>query len=738
MKLKDYQEDAVQGLLQKGGALLQRSGPKRMIFKAPTGSGKTVVMAEFLKRLTEDRQVQPFACIWAAPRKLHSQSREKLRRYYADSQALDCVEFDGLLDKQIGERQILFLNWESIRQENNIIIRENEREMYLAKVLENTHAAGRRIILLIDESHYHLTEISNDLIADIAPQLIVEISATPVLKSTDEMVTVDAEDVKAEGMIKQSVIINPGFVNSLHQAKIRTALGEQSEKVVLKLALDKRRQLADALRANGSTVNPLLCIQMPDKKTGQDTGLRETVEASLRERDVTVQNGKFAVWLSGEHKNTENLSANDCEAEVLLFKQAIALGWDCPRAQILVLFRHWHNNTFSVQTLGRIMRMPEPEIGHYADGRLNNGYVFTNLPQVEIHEDVARGYVHIFTSQRRNDYTPLQLRSVHRLRQREQTRIAPRFSALFLKAAEEMELKRKITTADQQISAKYINDYKLQSIDGAHEPVEGTHQMVVDSDAELQKLFDHFVRANLDPYYPEDRAVGNVKKAIYDFFAGPLFMDFGEEFRSIINIVLSDNNRRHFVEALARAKTKYRAETEARKVPLQVTPEWEVPASITFGDQHREREAAKSVMQPFYAGKLSQPEERFIAFLEGDENVQWWYKNGESESKYFAVPYRKNSDEAPFYVDFIVRLKDGRTALFDTKSGFTIGEAAGKSDGLIAYVAAANRTHPRRPLLGGIVTTESDGKAWKIYRGRGEDLQSTDLSNWDWLDLSEK
>ncbi|GAH95392.1 unnamed protein product, partial [marine sediment metagenome] len=38
----------------------------------------------------------------------------------------------------------------------------------------------------------------------------------------------------------------------------------------------------------------------------------------------------------------------------------IALGWDCPRAQILVLFRDWKSLTFSVQTIGRIMRMPEP------------------------------------------------------------------------------------------------------------------------------------------------------------------------------------------------------------------------------------------------------------------------------------------------------------------------------------------------------------------------------------------
>ena len=48
----------------------------------------------------------------------------------------------------------------------------------------------------------------------------------------------------------------------------------------------------------------------------------------------------------------------------MIFKQAIALGWDCPRASHHVLFRQWKEETlvFSLQTLGRIMRMPEQSI----------------------------------------------------------------------------------------------------------------------------------------------------------------------------------------------------------------------------------------------------------------------------------------------------------------------------------------------------------------------------------------
>ena len=52
----------------------------------------------------------------------------------------------------------------------------------------------------------------------------------------------------------------------------------------------------------------------------------------------------MAVWLSEEKSSTlPNIEKQDSEVDVLLFKQAIALGWDCPRASILVIFREHLN-----------------------------------------------------------------------------------------------------------------------------------------------------------------------------------------------------------------------------------------------------------------------------------------------------------------------------------------------------------------------------------------------------------
>jgi hypothetical protein len=69
-----------------------------------------------------------------------------------------------------------------------------------------------------------------------------------------------------------------------------------------------------------------------------------------------------------------------------------------------LLFREWHSPIFSIQTVGRIMRMPEPDKGHYKSESLNYSYVYTNFDNiVQIEEDIAKDYITIYTSKRRFD-----------------------------------------------------------------------------------------------------------------------------------------------------------------------------------------------------------------------------------------------------------------------------------------------------------------------------------------------
>jgi type III restriction enzyme len=131
MNLKKYQTDAIAKLLVRSKELLALGTNKKIIFQAPTGSGKTIMMAQLLSEMTSDPTFanQSFSFIWAAPRKLHHQSREKLSKYYSKSQTLVCREFFELNENRIDQNEILFLNWESINKlDSNTIVKENERE----------------------------------------------------------------------------------------------------------------------------------------------------------------------------------------------------------------------------------------------------------------------------------------------------------------------------------------------------------------------------------------------------------------------------------------------------------------------------------------------------------------------------------------------------------------------------------------------------------------------------------
>jgi type III restriction enzyme len=740
-KLTTYQDEAASELLQDAVRLLKQAGGKKLVFKAPTGSGKTITMAEFLTRFEDDTDHPPCAFIWAAPRQLHEQSREKLERYFENSRAMECSSFEELRDRQIGENEILFFNWESIRQDGNIYIRDNEQENNLSNIIERTREAGRAVVLIIDESHFHAqAETSQNLIAAIAPNLTIEISATPVMQNPDRIVPIELEAVKAEEMIKKGVVLNEDFKNIVQRGgteKIESALAGSTDETVLREALKKREQLTKAYRAAGIGVNPLLLIQLPDRRGQADDERQALVVRALKDKHgITVENGKLAIYLSENKENLENITKNESEVDVLIFKQAIALGWDCPRAQILVLFREWHSPVFSIQTLGRIVRVVEPTHGYYENDLLNYAYVYTNIDDIEIKEDIGRGYVVIHVADRIAGYVALKLPSVHRKRHREQTRLSPLFTQFFLEEAEKEGLAEKLQLKGQRVQPSLISDWRTENIDaiaGGH--IRANVELENASDMDVQRLFDYFVRRNLSPFYPEDRSVGRLKESVYQFFDKRLSMPLATNFRDIINITLSDDNRAHFETVIAAAKRVYTAAIERRDREL-ANGLWDVPERVLFGEGYTEVEKNKSVIKPFFSDERWRSENAFIDFLEQSRNgVKWWFKNGDRDATFFAVPYKNGKDWSPFYVDFVVLMKDGSVGLFDPH-GLHLADFGAKSDGLRAYIREQNDKKKR--VFGGGIVANTDARnftgQWMLYQGSGNP-QPDDWSDWSPLQL---
>ncbi len=747
-KLTKYQDTAARELLQNTERLLSQIGNKKLVFKAPTGSGKTITMAEFLTRFADDHHHPPCAFIWAAPRQLHEQSKEKLEAYFENSRAMECSFFEDLDDRQIGENEILFFNWESIRQDGNIYIRDNEQDNNLSSVIKRTNDAGLKIVLIIDESHFHAqAETSQNLISVISPNLTIEVSATPVMQNPDQMVNVDIGDVKAEEMIKKMVILNEDFKSVVRRGQtetIKSKLAGSTDDIVLREALKKREELARAYKAVGVAVNPLLLIQLPDRHGQADEDRQTMIVRALKDKHgISVKNGKLAIYFSENKENLENITRNDNETEVLIFKQAIALGWDCPRAQILVLFREWHSPVFSIQTLGRIMRVPEPEHGYYDNDILNFAYVYTNIDDIIIKEDVGDDYLVIHTSNRIAKYKPIKLLSVHRKRHREQTRLSPLFTRLFLEAAQKYTSKDKkkkglektIKTKGQRVQPAFISDWKSENIDelkNVHIVADQKSQYITDTD--LQRLFDYFARKNLSPFHPEGRSLGRLRGSIYRFFEERFKMTLEKNFRDIINIVLSDNNKPHFEAVIDSAKRAYISATEKREKEI-IEDIWEVPERAAFGKGYEEVKTNKSVMKPFFSNENWRSETAFVGFLEKPRNdVSWWFKNGDRDATFFAVPYKDGDDLAPFYVDFVVAMKDGSIGLFDPH-GIHLADFGAKSDGLRAYIAALKKKG--RKISGGIITnTKPDYTGqWLVYEGEGKEASEGNWDNWKQLGL---
>src|SRR3990170_3292529 len=154
--LRNYQEEAIASLKETVEKLLRSSEREVCIFQAPTGSGKTLMVSELLKRLVKNRKDdRKFSFVWVSVRMLHEQSKEKLEKYYEDDRVLQCSYFEDLEDRKISENEVLFINWHSINKKDiNIYVKENEQENNLNNIIQNTKEEGREIVLIIDESHH--------------------------------------------------------------------------------------------------------------------------------------------------------------------------------------------------------------------------------------------------------------------------------------------------------------------------------------------------------------------------------------------------------------------------------------------------------------------------------------------------------------------------------------------------------------------------------------------------------
>ena len=158
--LKKYQEEAVDNLLANTYKLLKKPDARHtQVLKAPTGSGKTVMMAAFLNKLCEelpDRVELPrreMAFVWVAPNKLHLQSYMSLKNYFAELRSIKPIQFEDVTDNALKPNEVLFVNWESINKEKNVMVRETETGKSLYRYVAGARMNEVEVVVIIDEEH---------------------------------------------------------------------------------------------------------------------------------------------------------------------------------------------------------------------------------------------------------------------------------------------------------------------------------------------------------------------------------------------------------------------------------------------------------------------------------------------------------------------------------------------------------------------------------------------------------
>ncbi len=756
--LKKYQEEAIDNLVQNAYRLIKRPGARQpLVFKAPTGAGKTVMMAAFLNKLCEelpeklDLEKRKACFIWIAPNKLYIQSYNAIKGYFSEMRSIKPVFFEDITDGGIKPNEVLFVNWESINKEKNLMVRENEQNKTLYSYVNQARFEDTEIIVIIDEEHMFANpktaKRANEVLQRIYPKIEIRVSATPITNS-DYKTVVEREDVIKEEMIKEGIVLNPALDTYTQEG------GKSLDQTLTDISLKKRNELLEAYKKLNININPLLLIQLPNDVTEDNTLDDQKYIDSVTQylevyHDITMKNHRMAVWLSGRKDNLEDIEKPDNMVEVLIFKQAIALGWDCPRAAVLLIFRDLHSNTFTIQTVGRILRMPQQR--HYPDAMLNQGYVYTNLSRdrIEIVKD-DMNYITMNKAVRKMDYIDVALSSSYINTRLIRNRLGSKFRLALYETAEKMwGVSRTLDETsyferNRICLQKYFINIDVNSIEivipenvnltgGLETKLVTQTVRFAKTTEELDRLFRQFCRANVGAFAVVD-STPVLEMALKMFFEE--YLDFSEFVSP--KIVLYPQNQPMFIELIAKAIEAYKIMLEEKANAAKkevVNYPWEVPKERIYNEFYEEQDKPTHALEPFYQNKkASNPEIRFADYLEQHkEHFEWWYKNGESAKEHFAVPYINYLKvESLFYVDFVILSKKGVTYLFDTKSaGSDAANVHHKHNALIDFIEARNKAG--KPTIGGVIISKEINSTigWKYCSNKIHD--TNDLTGWDYF-----
>lgn len=360
--------------------------------QSPTGSGKTFIIADIIDKYLENDILndKPTTFLFIAPSmgKLDYQGYEKITNYLKEQWVKGfSTNYIGVKEKKTNanylenidrfkENNVYFLGWSLFAKNTKIMNTESEKND-LYRVIDNTESKGTKIVLIIDEAHRevkinNIAEMKKDIMKALKPIKTIKISATLDVKPDYK---VSIKEVIDECSIKKMVEIQ-GESSLINFDKY---VGEV-ERLILS-GIEQQKKIKEEYHKENIQIKPLMTIQIPnkiliDKAINTEDNLLKKIELLLNEKGYK-KDFNYAIWLDGNKTklSKKEIVANDSPIEILIFKQAIAIGWDIPRANMLVRIREAKKEIFNIQTLGRILR--NPFFRFYDNKYIDNAFVFT-------------------------------------------------------------------------------------------------------------------------------------------------------------------------------------------------------------------------------------------------------------------------------------------------------------------------------------------------------------------------
>ena len=371
-------------------------GTPKVCVKVPTGGGKTFIAANAVDVICEELAERPSdVVVWLVPRKeILKQTLRQLRdpanplRMALDRDFAHRVE---VLDKEDGLRgrgftratvedqlTVFVLSYDSFKnKDGRRAFAENSALMQLTDYQRSTGQAhdvegaddtalisalaGTNPIVVVDESHHAKSSLSVEMLRNLNPRFVLELTATP-RKGSNVISRVTARELKDEQMVKLPVIVYR-----------RCGKREVVQDAIL---LQKKLEMvaADAEAKGGGYIRPIALLQA-ESKGPEDAETYEKLKQKLVDAGIPAE--QIAIRVSGKDElGDADLMSRACPIRYVITVEALSEGWDCPFAYILATVANRTSKVSVEQIVGRVLRQP---YAHRSEARsLNISYVLTS------------------------------------------------------------------------------------------------------------------------------------------------------------------------------------------------------------------------------------------------------------------------------------------------------------------------------------------------------------------------